>query len=57
MCPLVEATDNQQYKDVETRYKSLKKTFGKEVEFLHGKMKSDEKEKLFKILEKELSNY
>ena len=52
VCPLVEASDNQQYKDVETRYKSLKKTFGKEVEFLHGKMKSDEKEKIIQDFRK-----
>ena len=44
ICPLVEASDNLQYKDVETRFKSLKKIFGKEVEMLHGKMKSPDKE-------------
>jgi ATP-dependent DNA helicase RecG len=52
ICPLVEASDNQQYKDVETRYKSLKKTFGKEVQFLHGKMKSEEKEKIIQDFKK-----
>jgi len=44
ICPLVEASDNLQYKDVESRLKSLKSIFGKEVEMLHGKMKSHEKE-------------
>lgn len=44
ICPLVEASDNLQYKDVEGRFKSLKKIFGKDVEMLHGKMKSQEKE-------------
>ena len=44
ICPLVEASDNLQYKDVDSRYKSLKKDFGEKVQMLHGKMKSQEKE-------------
>ena len=46
ICPLVEASETQQYKDVETRFKSLKKIFGPEVEMLHGKIKSDQKENI-----------
>ena len=46
ICPLVEASETQQYKDVETRFKSLKKIFGSEVEMLHGKIKSDKKENI-----------
>ena len=48
ICPLVEASETQQYKDVETRFKSLKKIFGSEVEMLHGKIKSDQKENIIK---------
>ena len=44
ICPLVEASDNLQYKDVDSRYKSLQKIFGENVQMLHGKMKSQEKE-------------
>ena len=39
ICPLVEASETQKYKDVETRFKSLKNIFGSEVEMLHGKIK------------------
>ena len=46
VCPLVEASENQKYKDVETRYNSLKKIFGNDIEMLHGKMKSEEKEEI-----------
>ncbi len=46
ICPLVEASEKQKYKDVETRFESLKKIFGKDVGILHGKMKADEKEKI-----------
>jgi len=52
ICPLVEASEGQQYKDVETRYKSLKKVFGNEVQFLHGKMKSEEKESIIQSFKK-----
>ena len=46
ICPLVEASETQKYKDVETRFKSLKNIFGSEVEMLHGKIKSDQKERI-----------
>ena len=45
ICPLVEESESQIYKDVESRHKSLKKVFGPEVGLLHGKMKSNDKEK------------
>ena len=46
ICPLVEASETQKYKDVETRFKSLKNIFGSEVEMLHGKIKSDKNERI-----------
>ena len=52
ICPLVEASETQKYKDVETRFKSLKNTFGSEVEMLHGKIKSDQKERIIQNFQK-----
>ena len=52
ICPLVEASETQKYKDVETRFKSLKNIFGSEVEMLHGKIKSDQKEKIIQDFQK-----
>ncbi len=52
ICPLVEASETQKYKDVETRFKSLKNIFGSEVEMLHGKIKSDQKERIIKNFQK-----
>ena len=52
ICPLVEASETQKYKDVETRFKSLKKIFGSEVEMLHGKIKSDQKERIIQNFQK-----
>ena len=52
ICPLVEASDTQKYKDVETRFKSLKNIFGSEVEMLHGKIKSDQKERIIQNFQK-----
>jgi len=46
ICPLVEASENQIYKDVESRFKSLQKIFGNDVGLLHGKMKYDQKDKI-----------
>ncbi len=52
ICPLVEESETQKYKDVETRFKSLKKIFGSEVEMLHGKIKSDQKERIIQNFQK-----
>ena len=52
ICPLVEASETQKYKDVETRFKSLKNVFGSEVEMLHGKIKSDQKERIIQNFQK-----
>ena len=52
ICPLVEASETQKYKDVETRFKSLKNIFGSEVEMLHGKIKSDQKERIIQNFQK-----
>ena len=52
ICPLVEASETQRYKDVETRFKSLKNIFGSEVEMLHGKIKSDQKERIIQNFQK-----
>ena len=52
ICPLVEASETQMYKDVETRFKSLKNIFGSEVEMLHGKIKSDQKERIIQNFQK-----
>ena len=52
ICPLVEASATQKYKDVETRFKSLKNIFGSEVEMLHGKIKSDQKERIIQNFQK-----
>ncbi len=52
ICPLVEASETQKYKDVETRFKSLKNIFGSEVEMLHGKIKSDQKERTIQNFQK-----
>ena len=52
ICPLVEASETQKYKDVETRFKSLKKIFGSEVEMLHGKIKGDQKERIIQNFQK-----
>ena len=52
ICPLVEASETQKYKDVETRFKSLKNIFGSEVEMLHGKIKSDQKERIIQNFRK-----
>ncbi len=52
ICPLVEASETQKYKDVETRFKSLKNMFGSEVEMLHGKIKSDQKERIIQNFQK-----
>ncbi len=52
ICPLVEASETQKYKDVETRFKSLKNIFGSEVEMLHGKIKSDQKEIIIQNFQK-----
>ncbi len=52
ICPLVEASETQKYKDVETRFKSLKDIFGSEVEMLHGKIKSDKKERIIQNFQK-----
>ena len=46
ICPLVEESENHEYKDVESRFKSLQKVFGSEVGLLHGKMKATEKENI-----------
>ena len=52
ICPLVEASETQKYKDVETRFKSLKNIFGSEIEMLHGKIKSDQKERIIQNFQK-----
>ncbi len=52
ICPLVEASETQKYKDIETRFKSLKNIFGSEVEMLHGKIKSDQKERIIQNFQK-----
>ncbi|MEK9885575.1 MAG: ATP-dependent DNA helicase RecG, partial [Pelagibacteraceae bacterium] len=52
ICPLVEASENQIYKDVESRYKSLQKVFGDDVGLLHGKMKYDQKNKIIEEFKK-----
>ncbi len=52
ICPLVEASETQKYKDVETRFKSLKNIFGSEVEMLHGKIKSDQKKRIIQNFQK-----
>ena len=52
ICPLVESSETQKYKDVETRFKSLKNIFGSEVEMLHGKIKSDKKERIIQNFQK-----
>ncbi len=52
ICPLVEASETQKYKDVETRFRSLKNIFGSEVEMLHGKIKSDQKERIIQNFQK-----
>ena len=52
ICPLVEASETQKYKDVETRFKSLKNIFGSEVEMFHGKIKSDQKERIIQNFQK-----
>ena len=52
ICPLVEASETQKYKDVETRFESLKNIFGSEVEMLHGKIKSDQKERIIQNFQK-----
>ena len=52
ICPLVEASETKKYKDVETRFKSLKNIFGSEVEMLHGKIKSDQKERIIQNFQK-----
>ena len=46
ICPLVEESENHEYKDVESRFKSLQKVFGSKVGLLHGKMKATEKENI-----------
>ena len=46
ICPLVEESENQRYKDVESRFKSLQKLFGSKVGLLHGKMKATDKENI-----------
>ena len=46
ICPLVEESVNHEYKDVESRFKSLQKVFGSEVGLLHGKMKATDKENI-----------
>ena len=46
ICPLVEESENHEYKDVETRFKSLQKVFGSKVGLLHGKMKATDKENI-----------
>ena len=46
ICPLVEESENHEYKDVESRFKSLQKVFGSKVGLLHGKMKSTDKENI-----------
>ena len=52
ICPFVEASETQKYKDVETRFKSLKNIFGSEVEMLHGKIKSDQRERIIQNFQK-----
>ena len=52
ICPLVEASETQKYKDVETRFRSLQNIFGSEVEMLHGKIKSDQKERIIQNFQK-----
>jgi len=46
ICPLVEESENQSYKDVESRFKSLQKVFASKVGLLHGKMKATDKENI-----------
>ena len=46
ICPLVEESENHEYKDVESRFKSLQKVFGSKVGLLHGKMKATYKENI-----------
>ena len=46
ICPLVEESENHEYKDVESRFKSLQKVFGSKVGLLHGKMKAIDKENI-----------
>ena len=48
ICPLVEESENHEYKDVESRFKSLQKVFGSKVGLLHGKMKATDKENIIK---------
>jgi len=46
ICPLVEESENHEYKDVVSRFKSLQKVFGSKVGLLHGKMKATDKENI-----------
>ena len=50
ICPLVEESENHEYKDVESRFKSLQKVFGSKVGLLHGKMKAIDKEKILSLI-------
>ncbi len=46
VCPLVEESEKVDLSDVMTRYSYLKQIFGDIVGLVHGKMKSDEKDKV-----------
>lgn len=46
VCPLVEESDKLDLSDVMTRFSYLKQIFGDVVGLVHGKMKSDEKDKV-----------
>lgn len=47
ICPLIEESEKVDYSCVINRLKNLQKTFGQDVEMLHGKMKNEEKKKIF----------
>ncbi|MCL4358430.1 ATP-dependent DNA helicase RecG [Patescibacteria group bacterium] len=51
VCPRIEATENSEIKSVKEEFEKIKKEFNQfKVELLHGKMKSEEKNKIIRKL-------
>ncbi|MCL4137020.1 UNVERIFIED_CONTAM: hypothetical protein GTU68_065210, partial [Idotea baltica] len=48
ICPLIEESEKLNLSNVEDRYNALKKTFGDDVGFVHGRVNSAEREELMK---------